>query len=147
MGKLTFETTTTADLHDRRLVPLQLDRTTRLRRGYGCHFTWRAEVGIDNGRTIVWRGPTSGPIFKFEVPRRPAPNPARVDASADTANSLTARHVLPARSRPLPQATKPARSTRDGQVTRRLRLVPEGLNAASRLGSSLSLVMRKGRVI
>lgn len=95
MGKFMYETTMKVDLDDRALAHLQVVITTKLRRGESFLFTWKDDASIGDGRTSVWLHPSANLVFKYYGSRRPALNPAWVEALAHVANSMHGLYLCP----------------------------------------------------
>lgn len=95
MGKFIFENSIKADFEDRLLNHLQIVITTKLRRGEAFTFMWKDDTSIGDGRTMVWLHPAASLAYKFYGSRRPAINPAWLEALTIVANSSTGLYVIP----------------------------------------------------
>jgi len=95
MGKFIYDSTIKVDFEDRLLAHLQLVIGAKLRRGESFHFTWKDDVSLGDGRTIVWLHPRVSLVYKFYGSRRPSINRAWVDALFYTANSPTGLYPVP----------------------------------------------------
>ena len=95
MGKFIYENTIKADFEDRLLNHLQIVITTKLRRGEAFTFMWKDDTSIGDGRTMVWLHPAASIAYKFYGSRRPAINPAWLEALTIVANSSTGLYVIP----------------------------------------------------
>lgn len=95
MGKLTYESIIKVDFDDRLLEHLQQVIGAKLRRGESFYFTWKDDVSVGGGRTVVWVHPNVSLTYKFYGSRMPAINRAWIQALMYTANSLNGLHVVP----------------------------------------------------
>lgn len=95
MGKFIYENTIKVDFDDRLLAHLQTVITTKLRRGESFTFMWKDDSSIGDGRTMVWLHGNASLVFKFYGGRRPALNPAWLDALRTVANSNSGLYVVP----------------------------------------------------
>lgn len=95
MGKFTYEGGQKVEIEDRALTHVQLVITAKLRRGEPFPFTWREDVSIGGGRTMVWIHPGSNLVFKYYGSRTPPVNRAWIDALAFTANSPSGLYMVP----------------------------------------------------
>lgn len=95
MGKFSYESVVKADFEDRALAHLQIAMISKLRRGEPFNFTWKDDASIGDGRTSVWIHPAANLVFKFHGSRRPALNPAWVDALSYTANQPGGLYLVP----------------------------------------------------
>lgn len=94
MGKFIYDGTVSLEVEDRALAHLQAVISTKLRRGEPMFFTWREDASVGDGRTSVWLHPGASLVFRFYGSRRPALNPAWIDALASAANSPSGLRVL-----------------------------------------------------
>lgn len=95
MGKLTYDSTLTADFDERTLAHLQLVIGAKLRRGEAFYFTWHDDVAVGDGRTTVWLHPTIPLAFKFFGARAASINRAWIDELMLTANSPGGLSIVP----------------------------------------------------
>jgi hypothetical protein len=95
MGKFMYESMTKVDFDDRLLAHLQVVIGAKMRRGESFHFTWKDDLSIGDGRTIVWIHPGASLLYKFYGSRRPSINRAWVEALMLTANSTTGLYAVP----------------------------------------------------
>lgn len=95
MGKFIYDTATKVEIEDRTLAHLQAVIGAKLRRGETFHFTWRDDISIGDGRTSVWLHQAVPIVYKFYGSRRPALNPAWIEALTYTANTGTGLHIVP----------------------------------------------------
>ncbi|AZS43727.1 hypothetical protein BWL13_01294 [Microbacterium oleivorans] len=94
MGKLIYENILKADFDDRVLAHLQVVIGTKQRRGESFHFTWKDDVSIGDGVTIVWIHPRCTIAYKFYGGRRPALNRAWIEQMMLAANSGSGLFVM-----------------------------------------------------
>lgn len=95
MGKLTYDSTLTADFDDRVLAHLQVVIGAKLRRGESFYFSWRDEPQSGEGRSTVWLHPGIALAFKYFGGRAPSLNRIWVDALMVTANSSSGLQIVP----------------------------------------------------
>ncbi|GGO60573.1 hypothetical protein GCM10010910_06330 [Microbacterium nanhaiense] len=95
MGKFIYSDTVKVEIEDRALAHLHVVIGTKLRRGEPFYFSWRDDSSLGDGRTSVWLHQALPLVFKFYGSRRPALNPAWIDALAYTANSSGGLHLVP----------------------------------------------------
>lgn len=112
MGKLIYSDTVKVEIEDRALAHLHVVIGTKLRRGEPFYFSWRDDSSVGDGRTSVWLHQALPLVFKFYGSRRPALNPAWIDALAYTANSSGGLHLVPEPTTPPDGATGNASSSR-----------------------------------
>lgn len=87
MGKFFYENLIKADFDDRVLAHLQMVIGMKQRRGESFHFTWRDDVSIGDGVTIVWIHPRCTVAYKFYGGRKASLNRAWIDQMMLAANS------------------------------------------------------------
>ncbi|MFO7691036.1 MAG: ATP-dependent DNA ligase [Cryobacterium sp.] len=87
MGKLTYDSTLTADFDDRILAHIQVVVGAKLRRGESFYFTWRDDPQAGDGRSTIWLHPSIPISFKYFGSRSPSLNREWVEALMATANS------------------------------------------------------------
>jgi len=95
MGKFVYSDTVKVEIEDRALAHVHAVIGAKLRRAEPFFFTWRDDSSLGDGRTSVWVHPAQPLVFKFYGSRRPALNPAWVEALAHTANSPRGLHIVP----------------------------------------------------
>lgn len=95
VGMFIYEGGPKVEIEDRALTHLQLVITAKLRRGEPFSFTWKEDVSIGGGRTVVWIHAGSSLVFKFHGSRQPRVNRAWVDALAFTANAPSGLYLTP----------------------------------------------------
>jgi hypothetical protein len=95
VGKLTYDSTLTADFDDRTLAHLQLVVAAKLRRGESFFLGWRDDAAAGDGRTMIWLHPTIPVAFKFYGSRLPAINRAWIEALMLSANTPQGLQILP----------------------------------------------------
>ncbi|MDJ0348886.1 ATP-dependent DNA ligase [Cryobacterium sp. PH29-G1] len=95
MGKLTYDSTLTADFDDRVLAHIQVVIGAKLRRGESFYFTWRDDPQSGAGRSTIWLHPAIPIAFKFFGSRSPTLNREWVEALMSTANSSGGLHIVP----------------------------------------------------
>lgn len=89
MGKFIYDSTIKVDFDDRLLAHLQIVIAAKVRRGEGFHFTWKDQVSIGNGRTMVWVHSHVSLAYKFYGSRLPQINRTWIEALMYTANAPT----------------------------------------------------------
>jgi hypothetical protein len=94
MGKLTYDSTLTADFDDRVLAHLQVVIGAKLRRGESFHFTWRDDPSLGEGRNTLWMDSAVPLAFKYNGGRPPSLNPAWIEALMLTANSTGGLRIV-----------------------------------------------------
>ncbi|KFF58848.1 ATP-dependent DNA ligase [Cryobacterium sp. MLB-32] len=95
MGKLTYDSSLTADFDDRVLAHIQLVIGTKLRRGESFYFSWRDDPLAGGGRSTVWLHPGIPLTFKYFGSRVPSLNREWVEALSLSANSSAGLQVIP----------------------------------------------------
>jgi len=95
MGRLTYDSTLTADFDDRVLAHLQVVIGAKLRRGESFQFSWRDDPASGEGRNSLWMDHSVPLSFKYYGSRPPALNPAWIDALMMTANSVGGLRIVP----------------------------------------------------
>ena len=87
MGKLTYDSTLTADFDDRVLAHIQVVVGAKLRRGESFYFTWRDDPQAGDGRSTIWLHPGIPIAYKYFGSRSPTLNREWIEALMATANS------------------------------------------------------------
>lgn len=105
MGRFIYEGSVKTEIEDRALAHLQLVITAKLRRGEPFSFTWREEMSVGGGRTVVWIHPASSLAFKYDSGRQPSVNRAWIEALAFTTNAPGGLYLV---SEPTGSATEDA---------------------------------------
>jgi len=95
MGKLTYDSTLTADFDDRVLAHIQVVIGAKLRRGESFYFSWRDEPQSGEGRSTVWLNPGIPLAFKYFGGRAPSLNRTWIEALMVTANSSGGLQIVP----------------------------------------------------
>jgi hypothetical protein len=95
MGKLTYDSTLTADFDDRTLAHLQVVIGAKLRRGESFQFTWKDDPAIGDGRSTLWIDEAVPLAFKYQQGPLPQLNSAWIEALMDAANSVSGLRVVP----------------------------------------------------
>jgi len=87
MGKLTYDSTLTADFDDRVLAHIQVVVGAKLRRGESFYFSWRDDPKSGDGRSTIWLHPAIAIAYKYFGSRAPVLNRDWIEALMVTANS------------------------------------------------------------
>jgi hypothetical protein len=87
MGTLTYDSTLSADFDDRTLAHLQIVIGAKLRRNEAFYFSWKDDVSIGDGRSVIWIHPTIPLAFKFSGSRAPTIDREWVDEMLLLANT------------------------------------------------------------
>jgi hypothetical protein len=95
MGKLTYDSTMTADFDDRVLAHVQVVIGAKLRRGESFYFSWRDDPAAGNGRTTIWLHSAIPIAFKYFGGRSPTLNRDWIEALMETANSSSGLRIVP----------------------------------------------------
>jgi hypothetical protein len=95
MGKLTYDSTMTADFDDRVLAHIQVVIGAKLRRGESFYFTWRDDPQSGDGRSTIWLHPSIPIAYKYLGSRQPSLNREWIEALMATANSSGGLQVVP----------------------------------------------------
>ncbi len=95
MGRLTYDSTLTADFDDRVLAHLQVVIGAKLRRGESFQFSWRDDPATGEGRSSLWMDQSVPLAFKYYGSRAPVLNPAWVEALMLAANSVSGLRIVP----------------------------------------------------
>jgi hypothetical protein len=95
MGKLTYDSTMTADFDDRVLAHVQVVIGAKLRRGESFYFSWRDDPAAGNGRSTIWLHPAIPVAFKYFGGRSPNLNRDWIEALMETANSSSGLRIVP----------------------------------------------------
>ena len=103
MGKLTYDSTLTADFDDRVLAHIQVVIGAKLRRGESFYFTWRDEPQAGDGRITIWLHPGIPIVYKYFGSRAPTLNREWIEALMATANSSGGLYIVPETSSPAVQ--------------------------------------------
>jgi len=94
MGKLTYDSTLSADFDDRLLAHLQVVIGAKLRRGESFYFSWRDDPLAGGGRSTIWLQPGISLTFKYFGSRIPALNREWLEALSLSSNSSTGLQVV-----------------------------------------------------
>jgi hypothetical protein len=95
MGKLTYDSTLTADFDDRVLAHIQVVIGAKLRRGESFYFSWRDDPQSGGGRSTIWLHPGIPIAYKYFGSRSPALNPEWIEALMSAVNSSGGLQVVP----------------------------------------------------
>jgi hypothetical protein len=95
MGKLTYDSTLTADFDDRVLAHIQVVIGAKLRRGEAFYFTWRDDPQGGDGRSTIWMHPSIPLAYKYFGGRSPSLNRDWIEALMLTANSSGGLQIVP----------------------------------------------------
>jgi len=94
MGKLTYDSTLTADFEDRVLAHIQVVIGAKLRRGESFYFSWRDDPKSGDGRSTIWMHPSIPLAYKYFGSRSPSLNREWIEALMVTANSAAGLQVV-----------------------------------------------------
>ena len=94
MGRLTYDSTLTADFDDRVLAHLQVVIGAKLRRGESFQFSWRDDPASGEGRNSLWMDQSVPLAFKYYGSRPPMLNPAWIEALMVAANSVSGLRIV-----------------------------------------------------
>lgn len=100
MGKLTYDSTLTADFDDRTLAHLQVVMGAKLRRGESFHFTWKDDPAVGDGRSTLWIDASVPLAFKYQSASPPRLNRAWIEALMLAADSVSGLRVVPEPAEP-----------------------------------------------
>jgi len=95
MGKLTYDSSLTADFDDRVLAHIQVVVGAKLRRGEAFYFSWRDDPKSGEGRSTIWMHPSIPIAYKYFGSRSPLLNREWVEALMITANSSGGLQIVP----------------------------------------------------
>ena len=95
MGKLTYNSTLSADFDDRVLAHIQVVIGAKLRRGECFYFTWRDDPQRGDGRSTIWLHPAIPLTYKYFGGRSPSLNREWIEALMLTANSSGGLQLVP----------------------------------------------------
>ncbi|MEP6481841.1 MAG: ATP-dependent DNA ligase [Rhodoglobus sp.] len=95
MGTLTYDSTLAADFDDRKLAHLQIVIGAKLRRNEAFYFSWKDDVSIGNGRTVIWVHPTLPLSFKYFGSKPPTINRNWIDEMMLLANTPSGLYLVP----------------------------------------------------
>lgn len=95
MGKLTYDSSLTADFDDRILAHIQVVIGAKLRRGESFYFNWRDDPQSGDGRSTIWLHPSIPISYKYFGSRQPSLNREWIEALMITANSSGGLQVVP----------------------------------------------------
>ena len=95
MGKLTYDSTLTADFDDRVLAHIQVVIGAKLRRGESFYFSWRDDPQAGDGRSTIWLHPGIPIAYKYFGSRSPTLNREWIEALMATANSSGGLQIVP----------------------------------------------------
>lgn len=95
MGKLTYDSTLTADFDDRVLAHIQVVVGAKLRRGESFYFSWRDDPKSGDGRSTIWMHPSIPVSYKYFGSRSPSLNREWIEVLMATANSSAACRSFP----------------------------------------------------
>jgi hypothetical protein len=107
MGKLTYDSTLTADFDDRVLAHIQVVIGAKLRRGESFYFTWRDDPQAGDGRSTIWLHPGIPLAYKYFGSRSPTLNRDWIEALMVTANSSGGLQIVPEPRSPASQSSSP----------------------------------------
>jgi hypothetical protein len=93
MGKLTYDSSLTADFDDRALAHIQLVIGAKLRRGESFYFSWRDDALTGGGRSTIWLHPGISLVFKYFGSKVPTLNRDWIEALSVSANSATGLQI------------------------------------------------------
>ena len=105
MGKLTYDSSLTADFDDRVLAHIQVVIGAKLRRGESFYFTWRDDPQAGDGRSTIWLHPSIPIAYKYFGSRSPTLNREWIEALMATANSSGGLQIIPETSSPAVQSS------------------------------------------
>ena len=105
MGKLTYDSTLTADFEDRTLAHIQVVVGAKLRRGESFYFTWRDDPQAGGGRSTIWLHPGIPIAYKYFGSRSPTLNREWIEALMATANSSGGLQIVPEPRSPAAQSS------------------------------------------
>ncbi len=94
MGKLTYNSTLTADFNDRVLAHIQIVIGAKLRRGESFYFSWRDDPKAGDGRSTIWLHPGIAISYKYFGSRAPTLNRDWIEALMATANSSGGLQII-----------------------------------------------------
>ncbi|TDW30393.1 ATP-dependent DNA ligase [Cryobacterium psychrophilum] len=94
MGKLTYDSTLTADFEDRVLAHIQVVIGAKLRRGESFYFSWRDDPKSGDGRSAIWMHPSIPLAYKYFGSRSPRLNRDWIEALMVAANSSGGLQVV-----------------------------------------------------
>ncbi|TFD13867.1 ATP-dependent DNA ligase [Cryobacterium sp. TMT1-2-2] len=95
MGKLTYDSTLTADFDDRVLAHIQVVIGAKLRRGESFYFSWRDDPQAGDGRSTIWLHPGIPIAYKYFGSRSPTLNRDWIEVLMATANSSAGLQIVP----------------------------------------------------
>lgn len=95
MGTFIYDGGPKADLDDRALAHIQFVISAKLRRGEPFGFSWREDMSIGGGRTMVWIHPGSALVFKYSGSRLPSINREWIEALSLVASSPGGLYLVP----------------------------------------------------
>lgn len=95
MGKLTYDSTMTADFDDRVLAHIQMVIGAKLRRGESFYFSWQDDPAIGDGRSTIWLNPSIPLAYKYFGGRAPKLNRDWIEALMISANSAGGLQLVP----------------------------------------------------
>ena len=94
MGKLTYDSTLTADFEDRTLAHIQVVIGAKLRRGEAFYFTWLDDPQSGGGRSTIWLHPGIPITYKYFGSRSPTLNREWIEVLMATANSSSGLQIV-----------------------------------------------------
>ena len=95
MGKLTYDSTMTADFDDRVLAHIQMVIGAKLRRGESFYFSWQDDPAVGDGRSTIWLNPGIPLAFKYFGGRAPKLNRDWIESLMVSANSAGGLQLVP----------------------------------------------------
>lgn len=95
MGKLTYDSTMTADFDDRVLAHIQMVIGAKLRRGESFYFSWQDDPAVGDGRSTIWLNPGIPLAFKYFGGRAPKLNRDWIETLMVSANSAGGLQLVP----------------------------------------------------
>jgi hypothetical protein len=95
MGKLTYDSRTTADFDDRLLAHLQLVIGAKLRRGESFFFSWALDAEFGGGRCSIWLHPSIPMSYSYVENVATTFNREWVEVLSEAANSAVGLRLLP----------------------------------------------------
>lgn len=106
MGRMTYNSTLTADFDDRTLAHLQAAIGAKFRLGESFYFTWHDDVSRGGGHSTIWLHPNIPLNYKYFGGHAPALNGAWLAALIRSADLATGLKMVP-EPRALPTVTPP----------------------------------------
>ena len=94
MGKLTYDSSLTADFDDRVLAHLQVVIGAKLRREESFYFSWRDDALTGGGRSTIWLHPGISLVYKYFGSKVPTLSRDWIEALSISANSSTGLQII-----------------------------------------------------